>query len=113
VDRLEVVNRSIVRVYLRRDTRGSPLLTFNIGSVDTFERNLEGAQNDLGINPINHIPVTYITESDLFKELLKLTPTLVILGGLLYMSRRMSAGMGSSKGVRNVVTIATISGAMH
>lgn len=37
---------------------------FNIGSVDTFERNLESAQYELGIEGENRLPVVYSTESD-------------------------------------------------
>ena len=78
--------------------QGPAFLTFNIGSVDSFERNLELAQRELGIDPANQLPVTYISEADWFKELLKLSPTLLILGALIYFSRRLSAG-ASGKGV--------------
>lgn len=121
VERLEVVNRNIVRVYLRRDSgggvsinmlklasvqctymlyplQGPAFLTFNIGSVDSFERNLELAQRELGIDPANQLPVTYVSEADWFKELLKLSPTLLILGALIYFSRRLSTG-ASGRGV--------------
>ena len=37
---------------------------FNIGSVDTFERNLETLQQELGIEGENRVPVVYIAESD-------------------------------------------------
>lgn len=37
---------------------------FNIGSVDTFERNLESSQIDLGIEPPNFLSVVYSSESD-------------------------------------------------
>jgi len=37
---------------------------FSIGSVDTFERNLETAQWELGIEPPNQTAVVYTTESD-------------------------------------------------
>ncbi len=37
---------------------------FNIGSVDTFERNLETVQLELGIEGENRLPVVYSTESD-------------------------------------------------
>lgn len=37
---------------------------FNIGSVDTFERNLESAQWELGVEPTNQVSVVYTTESD-------------------------------------------------
>lgn len=37
---------------------------FNIGSVDTFERNLETAHGKLGIKPPNQATVVYTRESD-------------------------------------------------
>lgn len=37
-------------------------LWFNIGSTDTFERNLENAQIELNIGPENYIPVVYKNE---------------------------------------------------
>ena len=43
--------------------QGASNLTFNIGSVDSFERNLEIAQKDLGIDPVNYVPGTYICEA--------------------------------------------------
>lgn len=39
-------------------------LWFNIGSVDSFERNLEVAQQELGLDPSHKVPVYYSTESD-------------------------------------------------
>ena len=45
--------------------QGASNLTFNIGSVDSFERNLEIAQKDLGIDPVNYVPVTYVSEAAL------------------------------------------------
>lgn len=38
-------------------------LWFNIGSVDTFERNLESAQYELGIEGENRVSVVYSSES--------------------------------------------------
>lgn len=37
---------------------------FNIGSVDTFERNLETAQLEMGLEPSHRVAVVYSTESD-------------------------------------------------
>lgn len=104
VDKLEVVNHNIVRVYLRRD-RGAGstgFLTFNIGSVDSFERSLEKAQEELGVGPANQIPVIYVSEADMFKELLKLSPTLLIIGVLIYFSRRVSTGASGRGGIFGV-----------
>lgn len=37
---------------------------FNIGSVDTFERNLQAAHVELGLEPSHRAAVVYSTESD-------------------------------------------------
>lgn len=37
---------------------------FNIGSVDTFERNLEAAHYELGLEPSNRVAVVYRSKSD-------------------------------------------------
>lgn len=37
---------------------------FNIGSVDSFERNLEAAHAELGLEPSHRPAVIYSTESD-------------------------------------------------
>uniref|UniRef100_A0A671Z4Z6 AFG3-like AAA ATPase 2 n=1 Tax=Sparus aurata TaxID=8175 RepID=A0A671Z4Z6_SPAAU len=66
---------------------------FNIGSVDTFERNLETAQYELGIEGENRLPVVYSTESD-GTFLLSMLPTVLIIGFLLFMVRRGPAGAG-------------------
>ena len=38
---------------------------FTLGSVDSFERNLEHAQEDMHIPPSEWIPVLYARDSDL------------------------------------------------
>ena len=35
---------------------------FNIGSIDSFERKMEEAQEDLGIGPNSYVPIVYTTE---------------------------------------------------
>ncbi|XP_029686742.1 AFG3-like protein 2 isoform X2 [Takifugu rubripes] len=94
VDRLEVINKRYVKVVF--STGKSPMdgyVWFNIGSVDTFERNLETAQYELGIEGENRLPVVYSTESD-GTFLLSMFPTVLIIGFLLFMLRRGPAGMG-------------------
>ncbi len=39
-------------------------LTFTIGSVDNFEKNLEQVQVDNNIDPTQFIPVTFVKESE-------------------------------------------------
>ncbi|XP_041103797.1 AFG3-like protein 2 [Polyodon spathula] len=97
VDRLEVVNKRYVRVIF---TPGKlpvdgQYVWFNIGSVDTFERNLETAQLELGIERENKLPVVYATESD-GSFLFSMLPTVLIIGFLLYTLRRGPTGGGRS-----------------
>lgn len=55
---------------------------FNIGSVETFERNLENAQIELNVEPQNYILVHYKDEIELH-HILKLLPQLFMYGKLL------------------------------
>ncbi|KAI8621723.1 peptidase family M41-domain-containing protein [Chytriomyces sp. MP71] len=111
VESLQVVNRSIVRVYLRPD---APMRTgnastpgsgssyhFSIGSVDSFERNLELAQRELGIPSRERIPVSFTNETSVTNLLLNFAPTLLLLGGLVWMSRRAGGAGGGAGGGAN------------
>ncbi|KAG2458453.1 AFG32 protein, partial [Polypterus senegalus] len=97
VDRLEVVNKRYVRVIFSPGKLpvDGQYVWFNIGSVDTFERNLETAQLELGIEGENKLPVVYSAESD-GSFLLSLFPTALIIGFLLYTLRRGPMGGGRS-----------------
>lgn len=119
VDRLEVVNKKWVRVrlnpgvttesnvssfsdFLKYSTtyffaQFKDVLWFNIGSVDSFERNLENAQIDMSIEPVNFIPVIYRTEIEA-SSVSGLLPTLLIIGFLIYMMRRSAGMMGGAGG---------------
>ncbi|KAK2094747.1 AFG3-like protein 2 [Saguinus oedipus] len=95
VDRLEVVNKRFVRVNFipGKTPVDGQYIWFNIGSVDTFERNLETLQQELGIEGENRVPVVYIAESD-GSFLLSMLPTVLIIAFLLYTIRRGPAGIG-------------------
>ncbi|CAM4735416.1 unnamed protein product [Leuciscus chuanchicus] len=58
VESLEVVNKPAV------DASEARYVWFNIGSVDTFERNLEAAHYELGLEPSQRAAVIYTSESD-------------------------------------------------
>lgn len=73
---------------------------FNIGTVDTFERKLEAVQEDLGLEPDDFVPVTYVQESNLTSELLRHLPTLVLLGLGVFMMRNALGGLGGMGGGR-------------
>ncbi|CAL8277707.1 unnamed protein product [Lota lota] len=93
VERLEVVNKRYVKVVYTPGTPVDGYVWFNIGSVDTFERNLETAQYELGIEGEKRVPVVYSTESD-GTFLLSMLPTVLIIGFLLFMVRRGPGGAG-------------------
>lgn len=99
VEKLEVVNKKWVRVKLLpgNSMDGANLLWFNIGSVDSFERNLELAQAQMHIDPANYLPVIYKTEIEL-SSLSGILPTLLIIGFLIFMMRRSAEMMGGRPG---------------
>lgn len=106
VEKLVVVGHKVV-VELNREatqsvypdsaaTRAGFNYYFSIASVDGFERRLEEAQNELGIPISERIPVSYAPESNLMNLLLAFGPTVLLVGLLLYASRRGPGGAGSN-----------------
>ncbi|EJU01924.1 ATP-dependent metallopeptidase Hfl [Dacryopinax primogenitus] len=100
VDKLVVVNRSRVRIYLTSnatgtiaDHPGSANYYFSIGSVEAFERRLDEAQEELGIPQSERIPVAYHEEISAFSTMLHFAPTLLIAGLFIYLSRRATGAM--------------------
>ncbi|KAF8337576.1 peptidase family M41-domain-containing protein [Cantharellus anzutake] len=101
VEKLVVVNRNRVRVYLNSNasavypgTSGNQIFGFSIGSVEAFERKLDEAQDQLGIPSSERIPVAYQEEMSVVNTLLHFAPTLLLAGLLIYMSRRASGASG-------------------
>lgn len=99
VEKLEVVNKKWVRVRLSpgNSVDGASVLWFNIGSVDSFERNLENAQMEMNIEPPNYVPVVYKSELEA-SSLTGFLPTILIIGFLIYMMRRSADIMGGRGG---------------
>lgn len=94
VEKLEVINKKWVRVKLQAGSAvEGKIVWFAIGSVDSFERNLENAQIEMNIDPPNFIPVIYKTEMEA-SSLTGMLPTLLIIGFLIYMMRRSADMMG-------------------
>ncbi|XP_018013555.1 AFG3-like protein 1 [Hyalella azteca] len=86
VEKLEVVDKKWVRVKLLpgNSAEGAATLWFSVGSVDSFERNLEAAQQELGVEPQDMLAVVYKNEFEP-ASLLGFLPTLLIIGFLVYM----------------------------
>ncbi|KAI8099623.1 peptidase family M41-domain-containing protein [Halteromyces radiatus] len=103
VDRLEVLNRNRVRIYLRPEASSlgvtpGMVFYFSIGSVEAFENNLQQAQNELGIPQEERIPVSYHDTISILGTALQFAPTLLLIGVFLYVARRSASGMGGPGG---------------
>ena len=73
--------------------------TFNIGSVDAFERKMEEAERELGLDPVTQaVPITYSSEVSWAAEALRLAPTLLLIGGYLWLTRAAGGGFGGLGG---------------
>ncbi|KAJ7374722.1 AFG3-like protein 2 [Desmophyllum pertusum] len=101
VEKLVVSNQTLVKVFLKNDPNKSHLC-FTIGSVESFERNLETVQQEMNIDPAFWIPVTYVKESEWLKESIKLLPTLLVIGSILYFSRKFTSGAKGQGGIFGV-----------
>jgi AFG3 family protein len=71
---------------------------FNIGSVDAFERSLEEAQESMGVDASRRIPVTYSSEVSWQQEIWRLAPTLLLIAGYVWFTRRQLGGLGGGGG---------------
>lgn len=69
---------------------------FNIGSVDSFERNLTTAQLEKNYDSSEFIPVIYKSEIEA-STIIGSLPTLLFVAGIIFMMRR-SMGMFGQKG---------------
>jgi AFG3 family protein len=132
VDRIVVENKSVAKVYVRSSPRvknqtnddvvqspinGTPAkgngsvykYSFNIGTVELFEEKLEEAQEALGIDPHDYVPVTYVSQVNWYQEFMRFAPTAFLLGSLWFMGRRMQSGFGvggpGGKGSRGIFNI--------
>lgn len=102
VQKMVVVNGSQVRVELHADatqgdagSNGKRTYIFTIGSVESFEKKLEEAQDQLGIPASERIPVSYEAGgSTIGNLLLAFGPTLLFIGLILWTQRSMGGRAG-------------------
>ncbi|KAJ1886338.1 AAA ATPase afg3, partial [Kickxella alabastrina] len=111
VERLVVVNRNAVRAILRSGAPGQggqfgptsgQSVMFSIGSVESFERQLVDAQDELRIPSSQRIPVEYRDEVSVGSTLIHFAPTLLLIGAFIWMSRKApgaGGGAGGSGGI--------------
>ncbi|XP_038723628.1 ATP-dependent zinc metalloprotease FTSH 10, mitochondrial-like isoform X2 [Tripterygium wilfordii] len=119
VDHIVVSNKSVAKVYVKSSPHNQTSddmvqgpatgasakghgaqykCYFNIGSVESFEEKLEDAQEALGTDPHDYVPVTYVSELLWYRELMRFAPTVMLLGALMFMGRKMQGGLGVGGG---------------
>lgn len=107
VEKLTVINGARVRVDLHRDAVAnvypdSPASEqsfhyyFTIGSVESFERRLDEAQNELGVPSVERVPVAYQDEVSWLATVASFGPTLLLIGTFFWLSKRAGSGGGQS-----------------
>lgn len=97
VEKLVVINRSKVKVYLVNGGQQSQYW-FSLGSVDAFERRMDEAQRELGIPSGERIPVAYHEEISTASTLMHFAPTLLLVGLIWWMSRKAGGAAGGGGG---------------
>ena len=84
--------------------------TFQIGSVESFERHMEDAERAFGWRPEEFVPIVYTNpEISFFDEALKFAPTLLLIGALIWTTRSTMRGIGGGgmggRGGRNIFNV--------
>ena len=95
VKKIYVVNKYLVEAELLSN---SAIVSFTIGSVDIFEEQLDQIQENLKISQDERIPVTYINRSSMFQYLFPFIPTILLLGGLYFITKKLNPAGGSGAG---------------
>jgi AFG3 family protein len=82
-----------------------PAVTFNIGSIETFEQNLRDAQQNLP--PQERVKVIYERRGSLLKDLLQtfLLPILLMVAVWFFLIRKMGGAGGGSGGAGGIFNI--------
>ncbi|KAH3669093.1 hypothetical protein WICMUC_005057 [Wickerhamomyces mucosus] len=111
VEKIYVINKYLVEVELRSQVSGiptafggKPVVSFTIGSVDVFEDQLDEIQDRLKIPSRERIPIHYVERASIFSILVPFIPTVLLLGGLFYLTKRVQSG-GNNSGVSNIFSV--------
>jgi AFG3 family protein len=101
VERIQIVNKSVGRVQLRGDAPANfagKELIIQLGTPEAFESKIEQLQAEMGITPLEFVPIQYVNETSLMSEIMPMLPSLLILIPLLFAARGIASGMGGGMG---------------
>jgi cell division protease FtsH len=121
VDKLVVVNKKYVEVYIRKDKLNEPKydkvakgrfgapnpgphFQFSIGSEESFKADLDKAQT--GVKPEDRVNVYYVDRQSWFEPVFQLLlPIILIIGLWILLMRKMGGPAGSSGGPGGIFNI--------
>ncbi|QLQ78151.1 hypothetical protein HG537_0A03980 [Torulaspora globosa] len=104
VSKLIVVNKSFVKVLLNEagknqaENAGHDYYYFTIGSVESFERKLQKAQDQIGIANDFRVPVVYVQEGNWARAVFQILPTALMIAGIIWLTRRSASASGAGGG---------------
>ncbi|GEQ72317.1 hypothetical protein JCM33374_g6004 [Metschnikowia sp. JCM 33374] len=107
VTRLTVINKFAVEAELIRGafsdetmqgSDGHPIVVFTIGSVEIFEEEMNSIQDKLGIPVEERLPISYIERGSWVNTLLPILPTVLLIGGLWYITTKRASAQGGAGG---------------
>eukprot|EP00184_Porphyridium_aerugineum_P001559 CAMPEP_0184707428 /NCGR_PEP_ID=MMETSP0313-20130426/37265_1 /TAXON_ID=2792 /ORGANISM="Porphyridium aerugineum, Strain SAG 1380-2" /LENGTH=922 /DNA_ID=CAMNT_0027169003 /DNA_START=289 /DNA_END=3057 /DNA_ORIENTATION=+ len=100
INKIVVSNEGIATVFMNELGSPVPLPRYhlNIGSVESFEEKLQIAQEDLGTDIRNFVPVYYRPASSVGGLVSSWAPTILMTVFYLFILRRLSSSMGGGLG---------------
>lgn len=107
VTRLTVINRFAVEAELIQGAfsdetvqgaHGHPMVVFTIGSVEVFEEEMNAVQDKLGIPIEERLPILYEDRGSWMNMILPILPTVLLIGGLWYITVRRAGAQGGAGG---------------
>ncbi|CCE64154.1 hypothetical protein TPHA_0G03130 [Tetrapisispora phaffii CBS 4417] len=105
VEKLVVVNKSLVRVVLNDNGKAQATVDsgkdifyyFNIGDIEVFEHKLKTAYEELNIQNQLELPVIYVQEGNWGKSLYQILPTALMIVGIIWLTRKSAQSAAGGK----------------
>ena len=103
VTKLSVINKHIVEAELipgamssisSTNRNGRPIVLFSIGSLEYFEDEMNQVQDRLQIPISERLPIVYEEKGSWMSYVLPILPTILLIGGLYYLTMRRVPGGG-------------------
>ena len=97
VKKIYVLNKYLVQAELI----SNDFITFTIGSIDIFEEQMDLLQDSLNIDQRDRIPIIYINKTSLWQYIYPFIPTILLLGGLFFITQKLTSPTSTSSSSSN------------